>query len=92
MPTLGIEVRAGLHTGEVELIGDDIGGIAVHVAARIASLSDAGTVLASRTVRDLATGSGIEFDSIGRRALRGIADEWDVYRVASTPLSPSGVS
>lgn len=87
MPSLGIEVRAGLHTGEVELIGADIGGIAVHVAARISTLADAGTVLASRTVRDLVTGSGIEFDSIGRHSLKGVADEWDVYRVTATPLS-----
>ncbi len=82
MPSLGIEVRAGLHTGEVELIGDDIGGIAVHVAARIAALADARTVLASRTVRDLAVGSSIEFEFAGRHALKGIPDEWDVYSVA----------
>jgi class 3 adenylate cyclase len=87
MPSIGVEVRAGLHTGEVELIGEDIGGIGVHVAARISALADAGTVLVSRTVRDLATGSGIDFDSFGRHSLKGVADEWDVYRVVSTPLS-----
>ncbi len=87
MPSLGIEVRAGLHTGEVELMGDDVGGIAVHVAARIAALADARTVLASRTVRDLAAGSGIEFDSFGRHSLKGVSDEWDVYSVVSTPLT-----
>ncbi len=87
MPSLGIEVRAGLHTGEVELIGDDIGGIAVHVAARIAALADARTVLVSRTVRDLAAGSGIEFDSLGSYSLKGVSEEWDVYGVGSTPLS-----
>ena len=87
MPSLGIEVRAGLHTGEVELMGDDVGGIAVHVAARIAALAAAGDVLASRTVRDLAAGSGIEFDPAGRHALKGVPDEWDVYSVVSTPLS-----
>src|SRR6187551_1361207 len=76
MPSLGIEVRAGLHTGEVELMGDDIGGIAVHVAARVAALAAARTVLASRTVRDLAAGSGIEFDPAGRHTLRGVAEEW----------------
>ena len=81
MPALGIEVRAGLHTGEVELMGDDVGGIAVHVAARIAALAGAHTVLASRTVRDLAVGSGIEFESFGRHALKGVPDEWDVYTV-----------
>jgi class 3 adenylate cyclase len=84
MPALGIEVRAGLHTGEVETIGDDIGGIAVHVAARIAALADARTVLASRTVRDLAVGSGIEFELVGRHALKGIPDEWDVYSVSGS--------
>jgi class 3 adenylate cyclase len=92
MPSLGIEVRAGLHTGEVELMGDDIGGIAVHVAARIAALGGARTVLASRTVRDLAAGSGIEFDPAGRHALRGVPDEWDVYSVAATPLSTARVA
>jgi class 3 adenylate cyclase len=87
MPSLGIQVRAGLHAGEVELMGDDVGGIAVHVAARIAALADAGAVLVSRTVRDLAVGSGIEFDSFGRHTLKGVPDEWDVYSVVSTPLS-----
>ncbi len=82
MPGLGIEVRAGLHTGEVELIGEDIGGIAVHVAARIAALAGPHEVLASRTVRDLAVGSGVEFDPAGRHTLKGVPDEWDVYRVA----------
>jgi class 3 adenylate cyclase len=87
MPSLGIEVRAGLHSGEVELIGDDVGGIAVHVAARIAALADARTVLASRTVRDLAVGSGVDFEPRGRRELKGVEDEWEIYSVASTPLS-----
>jgi class 3 adenylate cyclase len=82
VPALGIDVRAGLHTGEVELMGDDVGGIAVHVAARIAALAGPRTVLASRTVRDLAAGSGVEFDSAGRHALKGLAEEWDVYSVA----------
>jgi class 3 adenylate cyclase len=89
MPALGIQVRAGIHTGEVELIGDDIGGIAVHVAARVSALAGAGDVLASRTVHDLSAGSGISFESKGRHALRGIADEWDIYEVRSTPLSPA---
>ena len=83
MPSLGIEVRAGLHTGEVELMGDDVGGIAVHVAARIAALAGARTVLASRTVRDLATGSGVAFEAFGRHELKGVEDEWELYSVAS---------
>jgi len=82
MPALGIEVRAGLHTGEVETIGDDIGGIAVHVAARIAALAGPHEVLASRTVRDLAVGSRVVFEPAGRHALKGVPDEWDVYSVA----------
>ncbi len=82
MPALDIEVRAGLHTGEVELIGDDVGGIAVHVAARIAALAGPGEVLASRTVRDLAAGSSVEFTAAGRHELKGVPDEWEVYRVA----------
>src|SRR5262249_16151167 len=86
-PSIGIEVRAGIHTGEVELIGDDVGGIAVHVAARISALAEGGKVLVSRTVRDLAIGSGIEFDPCGRHSLKGVADEWEVYTVTATPLS-----
>jgi class 3 adenylate cyclase len=85
VPALGIEVRAGLHAGEVELMGDDVGGIAVHVAARIAVLAEGRTVLASRTVRDLAAGSGIEFEPFGRHALKGVADEWEIYSVAAAP-------
>jgi class 3 adenylate cyclase/pimeloyl-ACP methyl ester carboxylesterase len=87
MAAMGVDIRAGLHAGEVELMGDDVGGIAVHVAARIAALADAGIVLTSRTVRDLAAGSGIEFRPVGRRRLKGVPDEWEVYEVESTPLS-----
>jgi class 3 adenylate cyclase len=87
MPRLGIDVRAGVHTGEVELLGDDIGGIAVHVAARICGLADAGAVLASRTVRDLVVGSGIDFDAQGAHRLKGVAEEWELFRVSATPLS-----
>jgi class 3 adenylate cyclase len=82
MPALGIDVRAGLHAGEVELIGADVGGIAVHVAARVAALAGPHQVLASRTVRDLAAGSAVEFEPAGRYALKGVPDEWDLYRVA----------
>jgi class 3 adenylate cyclase len=92
MPALGIEVRAGLHSGEVELIGEDVGGIAVHVAARIAALAGAGEVLASRTVRDLAVGSGVEFEPLGRRELKGVADEWEIFGVAATPLSSGALA
>jgi class 3 adenylate cyclase len=81
LPALGIEARAGLHTGEVELMGEDVGGIAVHVAARISALADAGTVLSSRTVRDLAVGSSVRFEPVGRHSLKGVAEEWELYRV-----------
>lgn len=92
MPSLGIEVRAGLHTGEVELMGDDVGGIAVHVAARISALAGPGEVLTSRTVRDLAAGSGVDFEAFGRHELKGVPDEWEIYTVASTPLSAGAVA
>jgi class 3 adenylate cyclase len=87
MPALGVEIRAGLHAGEVELMGDDVGGIAVHVAARIAALAGPGEVLASRTVRDLAVGSGIDFRAGGSHRLKGVADEWEVFGVEEAPLS-----
>ena len=86
-PSIGVEVRAGIHTGEVELMGDDVGGIAVHVAARISALAEGRTVLVSRTVRDLVIGSGIDFDPCGSHSLKGVADEWEVYTVTATPLS-----
>lgn len=81
-PSIGLELRAGLHTGEIELIGDDIGGLAVHIAARISALAASGKVLVSRTVRDLIVGSGIELEPLGRRTLKGVPDEWEVYEVA----------
>ena len=84
-----VKAYAAAHPGEVELIGEDVGGIAVHVAARIAALAEGRSVLVSRTVRDLVTGSGIEFDPFGRHSLKGVAEEWDVYTVTGTPLSAS---
>ena len=76
---VGLRIRAGVHTGEVELIGDDIGGIAVHVAARIAALAGAGEVLTSSTVRDLTSGSGIVFEDRGERSLKGVPEPWRVF-------------
>jgi pimeloyl-ACP methyl ester carboxylesterase len=81
--SLGLEVRVGVHTGEVELIGDDVGGIAVHIAARIGALAPAGEVLASSTVKDLVAGSGIRFVDRGARHLKGISDEWRLFAAAS---------
>jgi class 3 adenylate cyclase len=76
---LGLEVRIGLHSGEVELIDDDVGGIAVHLAARIGGLAEAGEVLVSSTVKDLVAGSGITFADRGSHRLKGIADEWRLF-------------
>ena len=76
-----LSIRAGVHTGEVELIGDDIGGIAVHVAARIAALAGAGEVLTSSTVRDLVAGSGLVFEDRGEQTLKGVPDPWRVFAV-----------
>ncbi len=79
---LGLEVRIGLHTGEVELMDDDVGGIAVHIAARVGALAGAGEVLVSSTVKELVAGSGIEFEDRGAKQLKGIADEWRLFAAA----------
>ena len=78
---LGIEVRAGLHTGEIELRGADIGGIAVHIAARVLALAAPGEVLVSRTVTDLVVGSGIEFVDRGEQQLKGVPETWRIFSV-----------
>ena len=80
---LGIEVRAGLHTGECEVRGDDIGGIAVHIGARVSALSGPNEVLVSSTLRDLVIGSGLEFIDRGAHALKGVPGEWRLFAVAS---------
>jgi class 3 adenylate cyclase len=79
---LGLRMRAGLHTGEVELRGDDIAGIAVHIGARVAAQADPGETLVSRTVVDLVAGSGIRFEDRGAHALKGIPGEWTLFAVA----------
>jgi len=79
----GLEVRAGLHTGECEVIGDDIAGMAVNIGARIGALAAAGEVLVSSTVRDLVVGSGIEFEPRGCRLLKGVPGEWNLFAVAN---------
>jgi class 3 adenylate cyclase len=81
---LGVDVRVGLHTGEIELRGGDIGGIAVHVGARVAAVADAGEVLVSRTVTDLVAGSGIEFADRGIHQLKGVPGDWQLFAVTST--------
>jgi class 3 adenylate cyclase len=79
---LGVEVRIGLHSGEVELRGDDVGGIAVNIGARVADAASAGEVVVSSTVRDLVAGSGIAFDERGEQVLKGVPDRWRLFAVA----------
>jgi class 3 adenylate cyclase len=78
---LGLQVRTGLHTGECELIGDDVGGIAVHIAARVASTAEPDEVLVSSTVRDLVAGSGLRFADRGMHGLKGVPGEWRLFLV-----------
>jgi class 3 adenylate cyclase len=77
----GIEIRAGLHVGEIELRGDDIGGLAVHIAARVSALAEPDEIRATGTVRDLVVGSGIAFDDRGRHTLKGVPGEWQLLAV-----------
>jgi class 3 adenylate cyclase len=78
---LGISIRAGLHTGECEVMGEDIGGIAVHIAARVSAHAGARELVVSRTVKDLVAGSGIEFSDRGAHTLKGVPDTWQLYAV-----------
>ncbi|MEA2427321.1 MAG: hypothetical protein QOF37_949 [Thermoleophilaceae bacterium] len=75
-PEIGLELRAGVHTGEVELVGDDIAGMAVHIAARVMAKAGPGEVLVSSTVKDLVVGSGLEFSDRGAHELKGVPGEW----------------
>ncbi len=77
---IGLDVRIGVHTGEVEIAGEDIRGIAVNIASRISELGNEADVLVSRTVKDLVAGSGIQFSSFGTYKLKGVPDEWAVYK------------
>jgi class 3 adenylate cyclase len=79
----GLQVRSGLHTGEIELIGDDVGGIAVHIGARVGSSAGPGEVLVSGTVKDLVVGSGIPFEDRGERELKGVPGTWRLWAVAA---------
>jgi class 3 adenylate cyclase len=78
----GLDVRAGIHTGECELMGDDVGGMAVHIGARVGAMASPGEVLVSSTVRDLVVGSGIEFADRGAHELKGVPGEWRLLAVA----------
>jgi class 3 adenylate cyclase len=79
---LGIQIRIGLHTGEVELRGEDVGGIGVHIAARVCALAAAHEVLVSSTVKDLVVGSRVSFDARGEHELKGVPDRWRLFAVA----------
>jgi class 3 adenylate cyclase len=85
MPELGIEIRAGIHTGEIELGGDGIGGLAVHIAARVIEADHGNEVMVSSTVKDLVAGSGIEFEPRGTHRLKGVPGEWQLYAVSRLP-------
>ena len=76
-------MRIGLHTGEIELRGDDVAGLAVHIGARIAAEAKAGEVLVSSTVKDLVAGSGIEFEDRGEHELKGVPGSWKLFAVTS---------
>jgi class 3 adenylate cyclase len=80
---LGIEVRCGVHTGECELAGEKLTGIAAHIGARVAGLAAPGEVLVSQTVRDLVAGSGLVFEERGSHTLRGVPGEWLLFRALS---------
>ena len=79
---LGLEIRAGVHTGECELIGADVAGLAVHVASRVQSTAEPGEILVSSTVRDLAAGSGLDFLDRGTHELKGVSGAWQLFAVA----------
>lgn len=79
--SLGLALRIGIHSGEIELMRDDIGGIAVHVAARVAALAGAGEILATSTVKDLVSGSGLCFSHCGSQSLKGVPGEWSIFAV-----------
>jgi class 3 adenylate cyclase len=80
--SVGLRIRVGIHTGEVEFVGDDVRGVAVHAAARVLSIAGAGEVAASATTRDLAEGSGLTFEDAGRHVLKGLSGERQLFRVA----------
>jgi class 3 adenylate cyclase len=79
---LGVEIRAGIHTGECELVGDTLEGLAVHIAARVAACAEGSEILVSRTVTELVAGSGISFIEQGSQLFKGVPGEWHLFRVA----------
>jgi class 3 adenylate cyclase len=87
-----LEIRAGCHTGEVELHGDSVRGIAVHVGARVASLAGPSEVLVSSTVKNLVAGSGLVLEDAGEHELKGVPDVWRLYRVIAEAVTSIGPS
>ncbi len=83
LPELDVDVRAGLHTGECDVMGDDVGGMAVNIGARVGGLAEGGEVLVSNTVKDLVVGSGIEFEDRGLHQLKGVPGDWHLFAVES---------
>ena len=83
LAVLDLQMRAGVHTGELERRGDDVGGIGVHIGSRIAGLANPGEVWVSRTVKDLTAGSGLEFDARGAHALKGVPEQWELYALTA---------
>jgi class 3 adenylate cyclase len=81
---LNLDIRCGVHTGEIEMKGEDIGGIAVHIAARIAALAEGGQVLVSRTVRDLVAGSTLRLEDRGTNTLKGLSEPMPLFSVATS--------
>ena len=83
MRSLDLQVRAGVHTGECEIIGNKLGGIAVHIGARLAASAAPGEVVVSQTVKDLVAGSGLQFADRGSHSLKGVPGEWRLFAAAS---------
>jgi class 3 adenylate cyclase len=83
LATYDIGVRAGIHTGEIEVRGDDVAGLAVHIGARVSALAGPGEILVSSTVKDLVAGSTVEFNERGEHELKGVPGEWRLYAVRS---------
>ncbi len=81
--SVGVRVRAGVHTGEVERVNGEVDGIAVRIGARVADVADGGEVVVSSTVKDLVVGSGLRFRERGRTSLKGVPGEWTLYAVES---------
>ena len=90
--SLGLQVRAGVHTGECEVIGGGVGGMAVHIGSRVAALAGPGEVLVTGSVRGLMTGSDRHFDGGQPRQLKGVADPWPVYRLLPEPVDGDAVT